>query len=181
MYFKKIALCLCLLLSISCTEDLDFKQTEDFSSQPSFSLSLVNFNIPPTVFVNIPGAPPVTEINERSNLGLFQDEFIQKNLVKIDFNFEVENSFDKDFTVEISLINGNDVLVQRLNDIIIPRNNNEVVLTETLLVADNPAIRNIETAIVSIKLSNTNTTILSTDVGALNFKSAVTIHLDTSR
>ena len=52
---------------------------------------------------------------------------------------------------------------------------------EELWLADNSAIRNIETAIVSIKLSNTNTIILSTDVGALNFKSAVTIHLDTSR
>lgn len=181
MTLRKIVSFLCLLFLFSClnVDDLDFNQTKDYSSKPSYSFSLTNFNIPSNLFVAAVGATDIRELSQNSNLGFFENRFIQNNLTKVDFQFAISNGINKKFIVEVVFLDGNGNIVARLEDLEAEANSPETTFLRTISVEENPAIKNIISVTVTIKLENTTATVLPTDIGEFNFKSATTIYLDT--
>lgn len=179
MTLRKIVSFLCLLFLFSCIDDLDFKQTEDYSSKPSYSFSLANFNVPSTLFVAAAGTSDVRELSQNSNLGFFENRFIQNNLTKIDFEFAISNGINKKFIVEVVFFDGNSQFVDRLEDLEVEANSSETPFLRTISVEENPAIKNIVSVTVTVKLEDATTTVLPSDFGEFNFKSATTIYLDT--
>lgn len=173
-----IKILLCFVLIFGCSEDVDFDQIEDYTLKPSYALSLTYFTISPNNFVPIPGAPPITEISEKSDVKIFETSFIRQNLVQLDFDFEITNRFNGDFTVEISLLDENDNLIYQLNDLNVAANNLEFKQTEILNIESNPTVRNFTRVEVKLSLDDKTTPIIASDVGEIIFNSAATIHLE---
>lgn len=173
-----VKMLLCFVLILGCSEDVDFDQIEDYTLKPSYALSLTYFTISPNNFVPIPGAPPITEISEKSDVKIFETNFIRQNLVQLDFDFEIINRFNRDFTVEISLLDENDNLIYQLNDLNVAANNLEFKQTEILNIESNPTVRNFTRVEVKLSLDDKTTPIIASDVGEIIFNSAATIHLE---
>ncbi|MFD2530620.1 hypothetical protein [Polaribacter marinaquae] len=173
-----INMLLCFVLIFGCSEAVDFDQIEDYTLKPSYALSLTYFTISPNNFVPFPGAPPITEISEKSDVKIFETSFIRQNLVQLDFDFEITNRFNRDFTVEISLLDENDNLIYQLNDLNVAANNLEFKQTEILNIESNPTVRNFTRVEVKLSLDDKTTPIIASDVGEIIFNSAATIHLE---
>ncbi|WP_375240808.1 hypothetical protein [Polaribacter sp.] len=173
-----IKMLLCFVLIFGCSEAVDFDQIEDYTLKPSYALSLTYFTISPNNFVPFPGAPPITEISEKSDVKIFETSFIRQNLVQLDFDFEITNRFNRDFTVEISLLDENDNLIYQLNDLNVAANNLEFKQTEILNIESNPTVRNFTRVEVKLSLDDKTTPIIASDVGEIIFNSAATIHLE---
>jgi len=92
-------------LFFSCSSDLDFDQTKDLRLEPVFVANLAYFDVPATQLVN-DGSPQV--ISDVQGFDAFKDEFFRDNLVKAEFDFEVENTIVRAFRIEMLLLDAND-------------------------------------------------------------------------
>ncbi|PWG06539.1 hypothetical protein [Polaribacter aquimarinus] len=176
---KKIVLILLVVL-VSCAENLDFNQIEDYSTKPSYSFSIAFTDINASNFVPPPGAPVTTEVTQISDFRIFENPIVQKNLVKVDYKFEINNTFNRSFTIETSLLDKDDVLIYRLQDLKIEANKLNTPPTESIDVKSNSAIKNVVKVKVTIKLDDITTPIDANESGVFEFKSGSTIYLETS-
>ena len=100
MNFKKIiALFCCLFVVISCVDDLDFTQLDDYKATPIYSLTAVHFTVLPFQFFEQSGNQ-MNEIREITDFNLFENDYIKNKTVKLEFNTEVLNEYDNDFIIE---------------------------------------------------------------------------------
>lgn len=99
----KIALLLCLsLVSISCTEDIDFDQAEDLVLTPALEASLIYFDEPANRFFD--DGTGVNTIQDFVSVEFFNDEFIVDNLVKAEFVFETKNTINRAFELQVDFL-----------------------------------------------------------------------------
>ncbi|WP_299670707.1 hypothetical protein [uncultured Polaribacter sp.] len=179
-FFKKVSFLLSTILFFSCSQTLDFNQIEDYTTTPVFTSSLTLFTLNASNFVAFPGAPPVTEISERSDFKIFENSYVRDNLVRIDFDFEIRNEFNRDFTMEISLLDAANNLIYKLQDLNIEANNLEFIQKEIIDITQNPNLRNFTNVEVTLSLDDKITPISASDIGILDFKSAITVYLETT-
>jgi hypothetical protein len=94
---------LLLIVSFSCSSDLDFNQANDIKLEPVYVSNLAYFDIPANEFVTngieqnvFFDAPTVT---------IFNDTFFNDNLKRADFSFEINNTINRAYTIDITLLN----------------------------------------------------------------------------
>ena len=126
----------------SCSQSLDFNQIENYTLKPSISAALAFFKIDAANFRTPSGEPIVTEISKTVGFKLFESSFIQENTVKLDLEFEVGNEFNRNITIEISLLDANDHLVYKFNDLKISENNLNFKQKELIDIGTNQNVRN---------------------------------------
>lgn len=177
---KNIFYLLFILLFCSCSQKLDFNQLDDYFNKPVFTSSLAFFSINNNNFIETPGTPAVTEIEELTEFRIFENTFFKDNLTQLKFNFELINEFNRDFKIEISLLNNNNLLIYKLEDLDIAANNRNFKQEEVLDVLQNPNVINFTKVLIVISLDDSTTPIDPLDVGVLDFKSSVTVFLETN-
>ncbi|WP_046756880.1 hypothetical protein [Kordia jejudonensis] len=132
---KRIFPLLLLILTTSCVEDVDFEQAEDLSISPVLEASLIFFDFSASQFQEPTGTAFVVEQDELE-LDFFNEEFIQDNLVKAEFFFEVRNTIDRVFRADVIMydVNGN---VTHMFDILVTAGaTSEVTETHTEVFED---------------------------------------------
>lgn len=169
-----------ILIFYSCSQNLDFNQIEDYTSEPVFTSSLAFFSVNSENFNAIPGVPATTQIQELSEFRIFENSFISNNLQQLEFNFEISNEFNRDFTIEISLLNDNNMVIHTFEDLLINANNQNFKQQEIIDIVNNPNIRNFTKVLITISLDNTTIPFTTSNNNFLEFKSAVTVYLETS-
>ena len=99
--FKKFSgLLLLVIVCFSCASDLDFNQVNFVKLEPVFVSNLASFEIPAKDFVtsgveqNVIYAVPTVDI--------FNDSFFRNNLVKAGLDFEINNTINRAYTLEIT-------------------------------------------------------------------------------
>jgi hypothetical protein len=96
-------------LFLSCSSDLDFDQVNDLKLTPVFVANLAYFNVPASQFVNNGSEQIMFDVTD---FDAFKEEFFRDNLVKAEFDFEIENTIVRAFTIEVLFLNDNDQLLQ---------------------------------------------------------------------
>ena len=169
-----------LLCSFGCSESLDFDQANTYLAKPVFNTSLAYFTIDSSNFITIAGAPIITEITETADFKLFEERFIQENLVRLDFEFEIKNEFNRDFTIEISLLDAEDNLIFKLDDLNVSANNLNFKQTIVIDINANPEVKNFTRVQTTISLDDRTTPILASDAGKIVVKSGAIAYLETT-
>lgn len=164
----------------SCSQTLDFDQINEYTTSPSFAASLTFFTITPTDFVAPLGDPIITEISDTSDFKIFENKLIRSNLVKLDFNIEIRNEINRDFTLEVDLLNENNALIYKLNDLKINANNLDFKQLESIDVRLNPNVKNFTRVQIKLSLDDKTTPINASDIGNFELKSAATVYLENS-
>lgn len=93
----KISLLSLLVFFASCVKDVDLDQYQEIVIPPVADIDLVYFDLSLDDFSAGPGGD-LRAIDE-TRLEFLDDDYIQKSLMRADFNFRFTNSFQNPFTV----------------------------------------------------------------------------------
>ncbi|MGL5112196.1 MAG: hypothetical protein ACRC6O_06105 [Flavobacterium sp.] len=88
-----------LFFLVSCSSDLDFDQANDIELKPVVVANLAGFDVAAPEFVNT-GIEQTVSI-DTPDLGVFDDTFFKKNLIGTDLFFEVENTINRAFVLQL--------------------------------------------------------------------------------
>ncbi|MFH6987683.1 hypothetical protein ACHRVW_08050 [Flavobacterium collinsii] len=102
---------LCIFIS-SCSSDLDFDQTKDLKLEPAFVANLAYFDVPAASFIDNGTEQQIGF--DVQNFEIFKEKFFKDNLVKAEFDFEMENTINRAFTLNILLLNDNNQILQTI-------------------------------------------------------------------
>lgn len=175
---KIYPLLLILMFLFSCVDKLDLSQIEDYNATPEYIASLTYFKVLPFQFFNQLGVQE-SERTDITDFRVFENDFLRKNLVKIDFFVEIKNEIDKDFTMQIEFLDNNNNLTHRFQDINVSANDLDYKFDETIEVSSNPNIKNTIKIKVTVKIDNPNPPLNPVDNSEFEFKSSAKIYIDT--
>ena len=102
-------------LFFSCSSDLDFDQVDELKLKPVFVANLAYFNLPASQFVNAGNELTISDVK---GFDAFRKEFFTEHLVKTELDFEIENTIVRSFTVDVSLLDDNDQILQTITFVI---------------------------------------------------------------
>lgn len=168
-----------IFLFLSCAENLDFTQIEDYRFRPVLTVALTYFTVQPFHFFDETGI----QQNSRTDItefDLFQDSFIEENVVKMVFNAEFKNEFDRNASIEIEFLDDNNSIVYVFAQIFVESGDvNPPAYEEELILEDNPNIYNANKIRIRATLENIGTQMNPFDTKEFEFKSSVTLFIDS--
>lgn len=107
---RKISLAFIFLIMMltSCVKDVDLDQAKDIVIPPKAALDLVFFTLTVEDFTGDQNNR--LRASDFTRLDFLDDDYIQNNLVRADFNFRFSNTFEREFVAVIRLLSeGNGV------------------------------------------------------------------------
>lgn len=175
--FKKLSFIVSFLVVFSCSDSLDFNQIEDYVYEPIYTSALTFFSVSPIKFFN-PAGIQENEITHIDDFSAFQRDFVKNSVVKIDFNAETKNEFDRDVTIIFDFLNETNDLVYSASPIFIEANTTTPSLyLEEIIIADNPDILTASFVRVKASLEDTGTSMNPNDTSKFEFKSSITLYI----
>lgn len=102
---------LLLLISFSCTKPIDFNQANDLVLEPVLESSLIFYKAKATDFFI--GGKEETNAEDFVEIDLFNNSFVQDNLLKVEFIFEIENSINRAYQLQVSFLDASGQLLER--------------------------------------------------------------------
>ncbi|MFV5695661.1 hypothetical protein ACM55G_09530 [Flavobacterium sp. LB3P122] len=101
------------LFYVACSSDLDFNQANDLKLEPIFSSNLAYFDVPANQFVPNGVEQPI--IADTPTIDIFNDAFFKDNLAKAEFFFEINNTIDRAFTIDLVYLDRNNQVLYSTN------------------------------------------------------------------
>lgn len=166
-----------LFLAMSCSSDLDFDQVNDLQLQPVVVANLSSFDAPANKFVNN-GTEQTISI-DTPDVGVFNGSFLKDNLSKAELFFEVDNTINRAFFLQLVFLdNSNAPLFS------IPMNipayagaTNITTNTQTFVGARLDALKQTKKIAFVVSLLP-GPPLTSSSVGNLKLRSSVTAYFD---
>lgn len=129
VHFHRILIVLIVaLISLSCSSDLDFNQANDLKLEPVFISNLAYFDIPANEFVT--NGVERNIIVDSPTVDVFNDTFFTNHLTRADLSFEINNTIDRAYTLEIVLRDKNNQPLYSINFNIPAYNGTENLVTK---------------------------------------------------
>ncbi len=180
MKYFKIVIFLLFLLLAACSENLDFKQVEDFKHQPVVKTSLVYFTLFSNDFMDpVTGAEITNGLSDVSDFRILENPYLRDNLQKIIIDIEVKNEITRDFTAVTEFLDDNGTIIYTLSTLNIPAQNEAYTYQETIEVRLNPIIQNFRKTRTSIFISGASTPLIENDPRVFEFKSSGAYFIET--
>jgi hypothetical protein len=110
---RVVGLLILLLFSFSCASDLDYDQANDLKLEPIFVANLVYFDVPANEFVT--NGVEQSVIFDTPTVDVFNDDFFRDNLKKVEFFFEMENTINRAYSVDLVFLDNNNQRVHATN------------------------------------------------------------------
>ena len=177
---KRKSFFLWLLIIFSCTENLDFNQVRAYVATPIYTSSLTYFTVLPAHFVDPTGTIVAQEISDVSDFKIFENIYIRNNVVKIDFDIEIKNEFDRGFTVKIDLLNSNNSSVYRFENLNISSRDLSFRHKEEIEIVANLAIKSTTKVRITIEIEQNTTPLSPKDLSEFEFKSSASVYIESS-
>jgi len=125
-------------LLVSCVKNLDFDQVNDLTLSPVIDMPLIFFKVEETDFI-INGLE-INEVSDFTRITAFENSFIKSNLVKIEVDFEINNKFNRGFTMVFEFLDENDNITYSFSQLAIAANQQNFKQTENINIATNLAV-----------------------------------------
>lgn len=110
----------------SCTKDIDFDQANNFQVSPVLESSLIFLNEPASQFIE--NGEELATIQDEVLITIFNDQFIQDNLQKAEFVFEISNSINRGYSLRVEFLDEIDQLLHVMSIQISASTNNQPIL-----------------------------------------------------
>lgn len=101
----RISVLFCAFLLLSCSSDLDFDQVDDFAIEPVLVANLAYFNVTADQIEDDGQGQQIPPDEEEFDV--FKNKFFNDHLVKAELNFEIENTVNRAFQLDMVLIDIN--------------------------------------------------------------------------
>lgn len=176
---KKISVLLSFILIASCSEKLEFNQIEDYKLKPVLTAALTFFTVQPFQFFDKNGV----QQNSREDITdflLFENNSISNNLVKVVFNAEFRNEFDRDVSIQIGFLDENNVEVYSFTTIVVDSLDiNPPSYEEEIVIATVPEILTAKKVKIRAALEDTGSPMNPNDTTEFEFKSSITLFIES--
>jgi hypothetical protein len=170
-----------LLITLSCTKDVDFDQAEAIAPTPTLESNLVFFNFNNENLLDEDTQQEFLMLADTTRLEVISDNFFVDNLVRTDITLEFTNSFQRPFELDILFLNDANELKYSIESTIESGTiANPTVMTSTTVI-DIDEIDTFKEAtklVVKTVLPPTATPITPTSEGNIKFRSKATFYLD---
>ena len=113
----------------SCTDSLDFDQADGAEFLTQNKLSIVHFKLDGIDFVDHQDLNLVTA-KDSTRFDVFQEEFIQNHLVKLDLQFTINNKFNYNTLVNLYFKNQQGVREYQVGPLLAPAGQEEMFIHE---------------------------------------------------
>ncbi len=87
---------------LGCTKDVDFNQANDFEVSPVLESSLIYFDAPAADF--FVGGSEVATVQDFVDIAIFNNDFVNNNLIKTEFVLETTNSINRAYNLRIDFL-----------------------------------------------------------------------------
>ena len=177
MNLIKLFLTLVLLFSFqSCTKDVDFDQINDTNIETTYLTTFVHFNLTARSFLDnlndeIQSVTDIVYVNIVENS--------QKYLTKVEFTMVIDNSFDREFTVEMVFYDATDTNIYNVEPVInVPANSSETTTILEIPESEINVVYNINTIkfLVTLIPPTNGNEILDSDISNLKLESYMTLY-----
>ena len=175
----KVIILLCFFLLVSCYESLNFNQVDDYVSKSNFTSSLTYFTLVSAQFFDSNGNQK-NSVSDITNFYGFQNTYIKDNLVKLDFNAEIKNEFDREVTIQIDLLNNNNAVMYAFDPIIVESGNLNYLFFKEIEIASNRNILNTEKVRITVRIDDTGAPMNANVTTEFVFKSSVVAFIESS-
>lgn len=166
----------------SCVKHVDFSQVEDFSAEPIIETSLVYYTLNQVDFFDVVNSVEVvTPITDTSGFTVLKSKFVNENLIRAELNFDVNNQFNRRFTVNIVFLDDNNKETHSFNPIVVTENDNNFNHKEMIVISNNQLFLSSTKVSVSIELTpSSDGSVIDPNVEQqLEFKSSGIFYLKT--
>ena len=110
---RVVGLLILLLCSLSCASDLDYDQVNDIKLEPIFIANLAYFDIPAKDFVA--NGVEQSIIFDAPTVDVFNDNFFRQRLKRVELSFEMENTINRAYSVDLVFLDMNNQPVHTIN------------------------------------------------------------------
>lgn len=125
--FLNIHVLVMLLLLCNCTKPVDFNQVDDLVITPVVESSLIFYTAKAEDFFI--GGSEQSTAEDFVEIDLFNGSFIQENLVKVEFVFEIENSINRAYQLRLRFLDVNGQVLESFNVNTAASPNNQTIAT----------------------------------------------------
>lgn len=148
--YSPLLLFVTLFYFSSCVENADFDQI-NLDVEPVLITPLVFLELNQNDFLDDTGTVEIETLTDLTDLDAFQGALIQENLLRVDFQFEIRNSFDRKFLIEIELLSSNNTILYNFQPLQIESGDRTYSSQEVIRVDNNPNI--LETSKVRVTIT----------------------------
>jgi len=149
--YSPIILLFILNFFSSCVVNSDFDQI-NLDIEPVAITPLVFFELDQIDFLDDTGTIEIETVTDFTDLEVFQSSVVQENLLRVDFQFEIRNTFDRRFIVEAELLSANNTVLHTFQPLNIAPGNESFESQEIIRINENPGILNTRRARVTVTL-----------------------------
>jgi hypothetical protein len=164
-------------VSISCTSNLDFNQVNNVTAQPIVVANLASFEVPANEFVT--NGVELTVSGDLQNFDVFRDTFFKNSLIKTEFLFEINNSINRAYSIDLELLDANSLPLYPIH-IDVPANTvagSPITKTEIFENINLDLLK--RTSKIGFTITMLPGAVLTeSSVGSLKLRSSATVYLD---
>ncbi|WP_108742507.1 hypothetical protein [Flavobacterium faecale] len=174
---KIVSLLFLSLILVSCSSKLDFDQVNDLKLEPVIVANLSYFDIAAPDFVT--NGQETIVSGSLQNFDVFRDSFFRDNLVQSDFFFEITNTINRQYRLNLLLLNSQNRILYSINFNVSASAGTPQVVTQKEIFKDvklDLLKQSQRIAYHIIMLPGKSLTAAST--GHLIFKSSATVYMD---
>jgi hypothetical protein len=113
VFNRILGILILILFSFSCASDLDFNQANDLKLEPVFVANLAYFDVPANQFVTNGVEQSVTV--DTPTVDIFNDTFFKDNLKRADLFFEINNTINRAYTLDLVYLDKNNQPLYSIN------------------------------------------------------------------
>ena len=176
---KLIYFLLSFFFCTSCIESLDFDQLDDYVVQPVYTAALTYFKVSPIQFFDENGVQQYNR-EDITEFVAFENSYFRNNVVKMVFNAEFKNEFDRDVSIQVNFLDENNRTVYSFMPIIVAQGSTDSTLfQEEIVIAQHPNILNATQVRFSASIEFTGTQMNPQDTSEFEFKSSVTLYIES--
>ena len=142
MKFKLVPLqiLLCISFFISCTDNLNFDNT-NLVLEPVVNIPIVYFELNQNNFLD-ENDQEISAVSDITVFRILETTILKENLVELKIDFEVENRFNRMFTVKIFFLDNNDNITHTVDEFTIEAGDLNYTATRTILIESTPEFLN---------------------------------------
>ena len=142
MRFKlfRLQILFCVAFFISCTDNLNFDNI-NLDLEPIVSLPIVYFELNQNNFLD-EFNQEISVVSDITVFRILETTILKENLVELKIDFEVENRFNRMFTVKIFFLDNNDNITHTVDEFTIEAGDLNYTATRTILIESTPEFLN---------------------------------------
>ncbi len=127
--YSILSLIFLVLFSFSCASDLDYDQVNNVKLEPVVVSNLAYFDVPANQFVIGGIEQPV--FFDVSTTDIFSENFFTDKLRKVDLFFEVNNTINRGYTIDLIFLDNNNQQLHTTNFVVPAYSGTENKVTKT--------------------------------------------------